>query len=172
VLILCRSLVGSWLVSVLVLTIYDLANPCLQKASFQNCYICKQKMGACIQCSNRNCFLAFHVTCGRRARLHMKMKNSSGPGAQLESSGLKALCDRHVPPDWRKENDVCSFLQFWAFCNFLIFRPTINRLILRLKKLRSFMQQTLLGMNGVTPEQRQLRGSALYMRTMYRTTLK
>jgi len=36
----------------------------------------------------------------------MKMKNTSGPGAQLESSGLKALCHKHVPPDWRKENDV------------------------------------------------------------------
>ena len=63
-------------------------------------------MGACIQCSNRNCFLAFHVTCGRRARLHMKMKNTSGPGAQLESSGLKALCHKHVPSDWREENEV------------------------------------------------------------------
>lgn len=36
----------------------------------------------------------------------MKMKNSSGPGAQLESSGLKAYCDKHVPADWRVENDV------------------------------------------------------------------
>ncbi|KAI5801185.1 hypothetical protein EDC01DRAFT_510490 [Geopyxis carbonaria] len=71
-----------------------------------SCYICKQKMGACIQCSNKSCFIAFHVTCGRRGRLHMKMKNSSGPGAQLESSGLKAYCDKHVPLDWRAENDV------------------------------------------------------------------
>ncbi|KAI5845302.1 PHD-zinc-finger like domain-containing protein [Morchella snyderi] len=70
------------------------------------CYICKQKMGACIQCSNKSCFIAFHVTCGRRARLHMKMKNTSGPGAQLEASGLKAYCDKHVPADWRRENDV------------------------------------------------------------------
>lgn len=36
----------------------------------------------------------------------MKMKNTSGSGAQLESSGLKALCHKHVPPDWRKENEV------------------------------------------------------------------
>lgn len=63
-------------------------------------------MGACIQCSNKSCFIAFHVTCGRRARLHMKMKNTSGPGAQLEASGLKAYCDKHVPADWRRENDV------------------------------------------------------------------
>ncbi|KAL7268075.1 hypothetical protein RUND412_009318 [Rhizina undulata] len=75
------------------------------------CYICKQKMGACIQCSNKNCFIAFHVTCGRRARLHMKMKNGPGAGAQLESSGLKAYCDRHVPADWRRENDVNAAVQ-------------------------------------------------------------
>lgn len=36
----------------------------------------------------------------------MKMKNTSGPGAQLEASGLKAYCDKHVPADWRRENDV------------------------------------------------------------------
>ncbi|KAA8896111.1 hypothetical protein FN846DRAFT_893552 [Sphaerosporella brunnea] len=83
-----------------------------------NCYICKQRMGACIQCSNRSCFQAFHVTCGRRARLHMKMKNSSGQGALLESSSLKALCHKHVPPDWRKENDVdnaaAEAMEFYA----------------------------------------------------------
>lgn len=80
----------------------------LLTSAWQTCYICKQKMGACIQCSNKSCFIAFHVTCGRRARLHMKMKNTSGPGAQLEASGLKAYCDKHVPADWRRENDVSS----------------------------------------------------------------
>jgi len=44
----------------------------------------------------------------------MKMKNTSGPGAQLESSGLKALCHKHVPADWRKENDVSLLFG----CNF------------------------------------------------------
>ncbi|PWW77104.1 hypothetical protein C7212DRAFT_184590 [Tuber magnatum] len=71
-----------------------------------SCYICKQKMGACIQCSNKNCFIAFHVTCGRRARLSMKMKNSLGTGALMETSALKAYCDKHVPEQWRRDNDV------------------------------------------------------------------
>ncbi|WEW58832.1 hypothetical protein PRK78_004300 [Emydomyces testavorans] len=67
------------------------------------CYICRQKMGACIQCSNKNCFAAFHVTCGRRARLYLKMKLTPGVPAIMDSNSLKAFCDRHVPPDWRRE---------------------------------------------------------------------
>ncbi|KAF2837885.1 hypothetical protein M501DRAFT_912817, partial [Patellaria atrata CBS 101060] len=71
-----------------------------------NCYICNQKMGACIQCGNKNCFQAFHVTCARRARLFLKMKSSHGGPGTMDASVLKALCDKHVPPDWRRENDV------------------------------------------------------------------
>lgn len=63
-------------------------------------------MGACIQCSNKNCFVAFHVTCARRARLFLKMKSAHGGPANIESSVLKAYCDKHVPADWRRENDV------------------------------------------------------------------
>ena len=68
-----------------------------------NCYICRQKMGACIQCSNKNCFLAFHVTCGRRAQLYLKMKLIPGAPAIIDSNGLKAYCDKHVPTEWQEE---------------------------------------------------------------------
>ncbi|OCK81581.1 hypothetical protein K432DRAFT_424858 [Lepidopterella palustris CBS 459.81] len=71
-----------------------------------NCYICKQKMGACIQCGNKSCYEAFHVSCARRARLFMKMKSNHGTPGTLDASVLKAFCDKHSPPDWRKENDV------------------------------------------------------------------
>lgn len=70
------------------------------------CYICRQKMGACIQCGNKNCFIAFHVTCARRARLFLKMKSTHGGPASLDASVLKAFCDKHVPTDWRREHDV------------------------------------------------------------------
>lgn len=70
------------------------------------CYICRQKMGASIQCSNKNCFVAFHVTCARRARLFLKMKSSHGGPATMDGSALKAYCDKHVPPDWRREQNT------------------------------------------------------------------
>ena len=70
------------------------------------CYICRQKMGACIQCGNKNCFVAFHVTCARRAKLFLKMKSTHGGPASMDASVLKAYCDKHVPADWRRENAV------------------------------------------------------------------
>ncbi|KAM0716925.1 hypothetical protein Q7P37_006777 [Cladosporium fusiforme] len=69
-----------------------------------NCYICQQKMGACIQCGNKNCYLAFHVTCARKAKLFLKMKSQHQGG--IDSSALKAFCDKHVPPDWRRTHDT------------------------------------------------------------------
>ncbi|XP_019955315.2 protein Jade-1 isoform X3 [Paralichthys olivaceus] len=35
------------------------------------CCLCKEKRGACIQCSAKNCRTAFHVTCGLHASLQM-----------------------------------------------------------------------------------------------------
>ncbi|KAI9741029.1 MAG: nuA3 HAT complex component nto1 [Cirrosporium novae-zelandiae] len=71
-----------------------------------NCYICHQKMGACIQCSNKNCFVAFHVTCARRAQLFLKMKSGQGSAANLEPNLLKAYCDKHSPHEWQKEHNT------------------------------------------------------------------
>ncbi len=72
-----------------------------------SCYICNQKMGACIQCGNKSCYQAFHVTCARRAKLYLKMKNSHGALAVLDGSTLlKAFCDKHCPPEHAKENGV------------------------------------------------------------------
>ncbi|QIW97228.1 hypothetical protein AMS68_002746 [Peltaster fructicola] len=65
-----------------------------------HCYICNQKMGACIQCSNKSCYLAFHATCARRAKLFLKMKSQHQAG--IDTNALKAFCDKHVPPEWRR----------------------------------------------------------------------
>ncbi|KAF5529607.1 3 HAT complex component NTO1 [Fusarium mexicanum] len=71
------------------------------------CYICRQRMGACIQCGNKNCYQAFHVTCARRSRLFLKMKTSQGALAVLDGGMvLKAFCDKHCPPDYVQEHSV------------------------------------------------------------------
>lgn len=70
------------------------------------CYICRQRMGSSIQCSNKNCFVAFHVTCARRAQLYLKMKAGHGTPAVMDSQLLKAFCDKHVPEEWRREHDT------------------------------------------------------------------
>lgn len=73
------------------------------------CYLCNQRMGACIQCGNKNCYQAFHVTCARRAHLFLKMKNNHGTLAVLDGNTvLKAFCDKHCPPDYTKEHDVLN----------------------------------------------------------------
>ncbi|SMY23482.1 unnamed protein product [Zymoseptoria tritici ST99CH_1A5] len=69
-----------------------------------SCYICNQKMGACIQCGNKACYQAFHVTCARRAKLFLKMKSQHHGG--IDTTALKAFCDRHVPQDWRRIHDT------------------------------------------------------------------
>lgn len=69
------------------------------------CFICLQKMGACIQCSHRNCYQAFHVTCARRAKMYLRMKSGQGVNSLMDKSQLKALCDKHVSAEWRLEHD-------------------------------------------------------------------
>ena len=71
-----------------------------------DCYLCRIKMGACIQCGHKNCYIAFHVSCARRAKLYLKMKSAHGGPASIDASVLKAYCDKHVPVDWRREHNV------------------------------------------------------------------
>jgi NuA3 HAT complex component NTO1 len=59
----------------------------------QVCSLCKHRVGACIQCDNRSCFTAFHVSCARRAKLLMAMKTLPGQ----DDTPLRALCEKHLP---------------------------------------------------------------------------
>ena len=69
------------------------------------CYICRQKMGACIQCSNKHCVTAFHATCARRAHLYVKTRTSIH-----DPNGRKAFCDKHVSQEWQIEHDTGAAL--------------------------------------------------------------
>ncbi|GAA5970804.1 hypothetical protein JCM11641_004461 [Rhodosporidiobolus odoratus] len=54
------------------------------------CYLCKNRVGACIQCAKSNCYTAFHVTCAREYGLELKMRQGGGPAGEL-----RAFCDKH-----------------------------------------------------------------------------
>jgi len=66
------------------------------------CRVCRQRgVGACIQCHKNSCYIAFHVTCGLLAGLHMKMETvrEAGPGGTSISVRKTACCDQHTPQD-------------------------------------------------------------------------
>lgn len=69
------------------------------------CYICKQKVGACIQCSSKSCFQAFHPTCARKARLCLQM-TSGIRGAVHDPASMFSFCDRHTPEDYEEDYDT------------------------------------------------------------------
>ncbi|OLY84171.1 Peregrin [Smittium mucronatum] len=66
------------------------------------CSFCNLKVGACIQCSNKHCFTAFHVTCARKARIYMKM----GVDPVSKDPIFNAFCCRHTPRNYDKEIDI------------------------------------------------------------------
>lgn len=74
------------------------------------CYICKQKMGACIQCSNRNCFLAYHTTCAKRAGLYLNMTKGM-QGAIVDSSSLVSYCHKHSPPEYNSQHNIKEMIE-------------------------------------------------------------
>lgn len=57
----------------------------------QICSLCRERVGACIQCDNRSCFTAFHVTCARQMGYLTNMKSMAQDGP------LRAFCDKHLP---------------------------------------------------------------------------
>uniref|UniRef100_A0A3Q3IJR9 Protein Jade-1 n=1 Tax=Monopterus albus TaxID=43700 RepID=A0A3Q3IJR9_MONAL len=54
------------------------------------CCLCKEKTGACIQCSAKNCRTAFHVTCGLTASLDMNTIL-----AEDDEVKFKSYCPKH-----------------------------------------------------------------------------
>ncbi|CAI4054803.1 hypothetical protein SUVZ_16G3100 [Saccharomyces uvarum] len=72
-----------------------------------NCYICKKKMGACIQCFQRNCFTAYHVTCARRAGLYMSKGKCTiqelATNQSPQEYSIESFCYKHAPRGWKSD---------------------------------------------------------------------
>ncbi|VEU20321.1 DEKNAAC101104 [Brettanomyces naardenensis] len=69
------------------------------------CYICKRRVGACIQCCRNSCFAAYHVTCARRAELYLGLKKGI-KGAIENQATLVSYCDKHTPREWALSHDT------------------------------------------------------------------
>ncbi|KAI8601176.1 hypothetical protein EDD21DRAFT_114220 [Dissophora ornata] len=78
------------------------------------CYICKLRMGACIQCETKNCFRAFHVTCARKAHLYMKSKLSKASNSGGEVLVYRAHCHKHTPRDYKGHVDIAGAAAVFA----------------------------------------------------------
>jgi hypothetical protein len=90
-----------------------------------SCYVCRQRTGACIQCDNKHCFTAFHVTCARKAKLYMKMKSHN---PHYDGGMLRAYCDKHTPRDYKEQVNVHRALaaaqrSFGARSNITVYTP-------------------------------------------------
>ncbi|KAJ7808622.1 PHD-zinc-finger like domain-containing protein [Mycena leptocephala] len=64
------------------------------------CSICTRREGACIQCVQQSCFLAFHVTCARKSKLLFPMRSTQGS----ELRALACFCERHLPVCFSRPN--------------------------------------------------------------------
>lgn len=67
------------------------------------CYVCRKRMGACIQCAKPNCYVAFHVTCAQQASLYMKLEVMKG--GEVKKA---AYCDTHTPPSIKRKMEKAA----------------------------------------------------------------
>ncbi|KAF4084357.1 hypothetical protein AMELA_G00127800 [Ameiurus melas] len=65
------------------------------------CCLCKEKTGACIQCSAKSCRVAFHVTCGLQRSLKMNTILTDEDEVKF-----KSYCPTHSGMDWHEQSGV------------------------------------------------------------------
>mmetsp|Transcript_8530 Transcript_8530/g.31512 ORF Transcript_8530/g.31512 Transcript_8530/m.31512 type:complete len:1209 (+) Transcript_8530:178-3804(+) len=66
------------------------------------CCLCKERTGACIQCSFGQCAMAFHPLCAKKHMLRMEVSSRSGNIDEVE---LRAFCPKHSKQVTKKEAD-------------------------------------------------------------------
>ncbi|KAI8621972.1 PHD-zinc-finger like domain-containing protein [Chytriomyces sp. MP71] len=103
-----------------------------------NCYLCGRKKGACIQCSTKQCFLGYHVTCAKKCKLFMKM----GVDEQ------RSFCDKHTPKEYRDQVDVEKEI--------FLYRRTNNFTNVKFKPTPELEADLLLGLQTANPQHGEL----------------
>ena len=69
------------------------------------CCLCKEKNGACIQCSFGHCATAFHPLCAKKHMLRMEVSSRSGNIDEVE---LRAYCPKHSKMLAKKAEEEAS----------------------------------------------------------------
>lgn len=70
------------------------------------CVLCRERRGACIQCSVKTCKTAYHVTCAFKHGLEMRAiieDENADDGVKLRS-----YCEKHSKSSKKSEKSVCS----------------------------------------------------------------
>ncbi|KAL2943389.1 Bromodomain and PHD finger-containing protein 3 [Bienertia sinuspersici] len=70
----------------------------------EKCYVCKDRKGCAIECSELNCGLAFHVTCGLRQDLSIELKQ----GKKNHGGIVAGFCKKHTEL-WKKQQQTGKF---------------------------------------------------------------
>ncbi|XP_010552146.1 PREDICTED: protein Jade-1-like isoform X2 [Tarenaya hassleriana] len=70
----------------------------------ETCYVCKIKRGCVIDCSEMNCQLAFHVTCGLKENLHIEYRERRKAGGGI----VAGFCKEHTNL-WERQQETGKF---------------------------------------------------------------
>ncbi|KAH7729610.1 bromodomain containing protein [Aphelenchoides avenae] len=66
----------------------------LKRRSKLRCLVCSQKVGACVQCSKRSCYRAFHVTCAQFSGMKMTVQPQTTKSGEIVINRF-VFCHQH-----------------------------------------------------------------------------
>ncbi|CAI0440849.1 unnamed protein product [Linum tenue] len=71
----------------------------------EKCYVCKSRGGCVMDCSERNCPLAFHITCGLKEELCIEYRDGGSKGKEAIVAGF---CRTHTEL-WEKQQGTGKY---------------------------------------------------------------